>query len=449
MRLSFCRFSALCVLVVSILNSSASAAVVASASPSSGNAPLAVFFDGSGSTGATTFQWEFGDGGSSANATVTHIYTVAGTYTATLVVNGDTANPATLVITVNGIGEGAVTPGINFRIAPTLASFKINRKVVNADSFMMRGIFNTVDLPSSLLNLAASIKINGTFVVNGIIGTENTFQNSANVTKPSFFAFINVPDQQFVFQISKANLAAALLASGANDVNVPANPVTKVPVTVSLTIGAQTYDFTQKFDYTAVAGVSAIGKYDLSKRRGDIGEGFFVVSKASAIEVPNTKSHFFEFDGYLSESGGVLVNIPPKPALASTTLYGNWVIKLNEADPITVPLDGRVIQSGNLISYTQADRAAGGVHTVVIDTIKRTFAITTWDIKSNANFGGTGLPVRGEAFTTFNFTLRLDLDQFDVLGNKTSTLSVVTATKLSRKTTDDAFWQTGRKKPGQ
>ncbi len=448
MRLSFYRFSALCILAVSILNSSARAAVVATASPSSGNAPLAVFFDGSGSA-ATTYQWEFGDGGSSTSATVTHIYTVAGTYTATLVVNGDTANPATLVITVAGIGSGAVTPGMNFRIAPTLASFKINRKVVNSDSFMMRGIFNTVDLPSSLLNLAASIKINGTFVINGIIGTENTIQNPTNSTKPSFFAFINIPDQQFVFQISKANLGAALATSGAVDANVPAFPVTKVPVTVSLTIGAQTYDFTQKFDYTAVAGASAIGKYDLSKRRGDIGEGFFVVSKSSAIEVPNTKSHFFEFDGYLSESAGVLVNIPPKPAQDSTKIYGFWVIKLNEADPISVPLDGRVIQSGNLISYTQADRAAGGVHTVVIDTVKRTFAITTWDIKSNSNVGGTGLPVRGEAFTTFNFALRLDLDQFDSLGNKISTLSVVTATKLSRKTTDDAFWQTGRKKPGQ
>ena len=80
-------------------------------------------------------------------------------------------------------------PALHFQddapAAPTVASFKINRKVVNADSFMMRGIFNTVDLPSSLLNLAVSIKINGTFVVNGIIGTENTIQNPTNSTKPS------------------------------------------------------------------------------------------------------------------------------------------------------------------------------------------------------------------------------------------------------------------------
>ena len=43
------------------------------------------------------------------------------------------------------------------------------------------------------------------------------------------------------------------------------------------------------------------------------------------------------------------------------------------------------------------------------------------------------------AATAFSFTIRLDLDQPDG-----STFQVVTATRMTRKTQDDAFWQTVR-----
>jgi hypothetical protein len=48
--------------------------------------------------------------------------------------------------------------------------------------------------------------------------------------------------------------------------------------------------------------------------------------------------------------------------------------------------------------------------------------------------------VRGQPFTAFNFTLRIDLDQPDG-----TTFSAVTATRLTRRAQDDAFWQTGRR----
>lgn len=448
MRLSLTRFFAMNVLILCAATFSAHAetpAVVATASPSSGPAPLAVFFDGSGSgaNGAVTYQWEFGDGGSSTASQVSHIYNVAGTYTATLVVTdaaGNASNPAPIVITVTGVGAGNVTSGLNYRIAPTAATFKINRKAVNADTFNLRGAFNTVDLPPSLLNLACSVKINGVFAINGVIGTENSFSNPVNNIRPSFFVFVNVPDQQINIQISKANLSTALALTGATDQTITKS----VPLNISFTIGSQSYDFSQSFEYTGKQGVTGIGRFDLLKKLGDIDQGFFVVSKASAIEVPNTKSHFFEFDGFIARSNSTLINLPPTGSPPPPT--ANWVFTLNNADKITVPID-RFHLNQNLITYLNPDRATGGIHTVVIDTIKRTFAITTWDVKSNVNAGGTGLPVRGEIFTSFNFTIRVDIDQFDTI-NTVSTLSVVTATKLSRKTTDDAFWQTGRRPPG-
>ena len=64
---------------------------VASANPTTGPAPLAVAFSGTGSTDPDgdplTCAWSFGDGTSGSGATVSHTYAAAGTYTATLTVN--------------------------------------------------------------------------------------------------------------------------------------------------------------------------------------------------------------------------------------------------------------------------------------------------------------------------------------------------------------------------
>ncbi|MPZ82617.1 MAG: carbohydrate-binding protein [Actinophytocola sp.] len=63
---------------------------VASANKTSGPTPLAVDFSSAGSTdpegGALTYQWTFGDGGTSTAANPSHTYTANGDYTATLTV---------------------------------------------------------------------------------------------------------------------------------------------------------------------------------------------------------------------------------------------------------------------------------------------------------------------------------------------------------------------------
>ena len=85
----------------------ASPIAVASASPQSGTAPLAVAFDGRGSSDpdgtVTSYAWNFGDGAVTSGAAANHTYTNAGTYTATLTVTdnlGATAS-SSLTITVS------------------------------------------------------------------------------------------------------------------------------------------------------------------------------------------------------------------------------------------------------------------------------------------------------------------------------------------------------------
>ena len=79
---------------------------VASATPTSGGAPLNVTFSSAGSTdveGATlTYNWDFGDGASSTLASPAHTYSATGSYTALLTVsdgtNFDAATPITITV---------------------------------------------------------------------------------------------------------------------------------------------------------------------------------------------------------------------------------------------------------------------------------------------------------------------------------------------------------------
>jgi PKD repeat protein len=73
------------------------------ASDTTGEAPFAISFDATASTGATDYVWDFGDGTyANGNPQVTHTYTSAGTYTVTLRIislSGDATSTMTIEIT--------------------------------------------------------------------------------------------------------------------------------------------------------------------------------------------------------------------------------------------------------------------------------------------------------------------------------------------------------------
>jgi PKD repeat protein len=96
------------------------------ASPTSGTAPLTVFFDGSESCepeGTTlTYKWDFGDGSISTGPTTTHTYAMPGTYTAKLTVidTGGASAVATAEIIVNAPDRLAIAaPDIAWVDRPT------------------------------------------------------------------------------------------------------------------------------------------------------------------------------------------------------------------------------------------------------------------------------------------------------------------------------------------
>ena len=74
------------------------------AAPLGGQAPLEVTFSAAGSSDEdgtiTSYAWDFGDGGTSADVDVVHTYADVGTYTATLTVTDDFGNTAAASVTI-------------------------------------------------------------------------------------------------------------------------------------------------------------------------------------------------------------------------------------------------------------------------------------------------------------------------------------------------------------
>ena len=95
------------------------------ASPTSGDAPLAVSFNGSGSSDSdgsiASYAWSFGDGGSSSGVTAIHTYSSAGTYTVQLTVTDDdgSTGSATRTIEVAAAPVANIPPTASFTASPT------------------------------------------------------------------------------------------------------------------------------------------------------------------------------------------------------------------------------------------------------------------------------------------------------------------------------------------
>jgi PKD repeat protein len=88
----------------------------ATATPNSGTAPLAVAFDGTGSSDAdgsiVSYAWTFGDGGSATGSTANHTYQAGGTYSAGLTVtdNQGATHSTTLSIGVSAAPTAPAAP---------------------------------------------------------------------------------------------------------------------------------------------------------------------------------------------------------------------------------------------------------------------------------------------------------------------------------------------------
>ncbi|MBU1147173.1 MAG: PKD domain-containing protein, partial [Candidatus Omnitrophica bacterium] len=95
---------------------------IISANPTSGDAPLTVSFDGSGSINGdgsiVSYKWVFGDGGIATGAKKTHTYDTKGTYTASLTVTDNNRLKNTASVKITADESGPITKIFNITSPP-------------------------------------------------------------------------------------------------------------------------------------------------------------------------------------------------------------------------------------------------------------------------------------------------------------------------------------------
>jgi PKD repeat protein len=162
-------------------------AAITPSGPVRGAGPLTVAFNGSGSSdpegSALSFDWDFGDGGSSTEANPTYVYTTVGTYTASLVVTDATGLSGSASVTITVVPPSSVVyvSGISMT------------KVVSKSRTSARA---TVTVRDAAGNLKSGVVVTGvwsgltTGTSTGTTGSKGTVTlSSANVNSSAIGTF--------------------------------------------------------------------------------------------------------------------------------------------------------------------------------------------------------------------------------------------------------------------
>lgn len=98
-----------------------------------------VTFDGTGSTGATSYDWDFGDGNNGTGANTTHTYSVGGNQTVTLTVsNGCGTDDTTIVISSISVFENALSQSLEIYPNPTRGEVNVSFDAFDSDEVLIR-----------------------------------------------------------------------------------------------------------------------------------------------------------------------------------------------------------------------------------------------------------------------------------------------------------------------
>ncbi|OQY29105.1 MAG: hypothetical protein B6243_11495, partial [Anaerolineaceae bacterium 4572_5.2] len=160
------------------------------ASPLAGSAPLTVTFTDVSTGDITSWQWDFGDGSSSATQNPDHAYAAAGSYTVTLTVNGPNGSDAEVKTGYIQVSDDPVIA--NFTANPTSGEAPLDVQftdVSSGDLSVWQWSFGDGE-SSALQHPSHTYQASGVYtvslLVNGLGGTGNLVKTGyINITPAS------------------------------------------------------------------------------------------------------------------------------------------------------------------------------------------------------------------------------------------------------------------------
>ncbi len=358
--------------------SSPPASATFSASPTNGLAPLTVNFTYTGSNG-TAFSWAFGDGGSSTLRNPSYTYNSNGTYSVSLVVNGNTTNTQPSLVTVTGSSTnvasatfttapsiGAVPLSVNFTYtgsngtafswtfgdggSSTLrnpsyiytasgtyqATLQVNGNATNTRSSVITVTNSSVNVTNLVLNVT-----NYGAVGDAVQFYVNTTSNSAIVTTTNHLSSAAIGDSIEVFQvgprtygINSYNTNAYgnqdLVATITNIVN-GTNIYMSRPAQATLTNAFATYGHNNQTNFqAAIAAASAVTNAVIN-----IPAGVYLLLASS--------NSAYGYAGLILSAGGITFN---GAGTNATTLLGEgaWTLQQYPGSTNAFPTRGFLIE---------------------------------------------------------------------------------------------------------
>jgi hypothetical protein len=405
---------------------------VASASPTSGEKPLAVSFDASNSLGAyDSLAWDFGDGTTSTEKVVSHTYQNNGTYNAVLKLTKGAYSVFDRVVIKVGVGGNTPTDGVQVG-TPVDNSVGLETKIfigsaavrldfVNADKDAVRivMVLDAGRLPATLTGLVATVEIGSKSY------SFNLDAKGQAVTPDSQF-ILNPVNGALGVQVLNTSLQTELAALGAkNETNKPA---INVNLPISVTIGTFSASATVGAAYRSTKDDLGVASYGFLGDGKEV-SGAFLISQFTATQgelgKKGVRSHTYTIKGQVVKPNGGLF----KPGAT-----GEFRFLIGETF-VMIPVGLFQSKDGGKIKFTSRAETFG-LKKFVMDLNSGKFNMQLLKVPAEGD-GSSGLPL---ANSGDNITL-VDLNLSFVFDLEDGKLSAGRYVFIGRKDASGKVWK--------
>ncbi|MDI6782035.1 MAG: PKD domain-containing protein [bacterium] len=360
-----------------------------SGTPTSGTKPLLVQFTDLSTGSITSWSWQFGDGGTSTQASPAHTYTTTGTFTVSLEVTSpygsDTATKTDYIVVASAItsithnaaktlGSGDVLTVTMQGVAGGKATFTVSDLATTTMTEVSAGTYKGTYTVKQGDNVANAIVTGYLLIETEAYSLPATSTITIDTTAPAFTVMVS-PDPADIGTLTIIVTPDELLKATPTLTIKDSNQATITATLVSFLQGTYTYQ-------TTIASSNADGTATISVRGTDSAGNIGTASKTFQISIPRI----------LTPNTGI------EQMATVTTILQPFVVKMT--DNLNRPIQGHTIKwtiislpaSATLSATLTTTNADGLASTTLTLGTKTGNYIVTAEGLLKATFTATGTP---------------------------------------------------------